>query len=366
MGIFNCIPAMMYHHVNNGPEDSISITPENFETQIKYLADNGYKSLFLSEFYSLMKHWSIPKNVVLITFDDGYADNYEHAYPILKKYNIKATIFPVTSFIKDKVGKRENGHTSNFDLLMKTATAKGGMDGFLTWEEMREMEKSGLIDIQAHCHTHAAYFEADKILSFYKGGINTKLAWATGGDLRFGVPIYRMGPALAIRKYFDDKGLRDKIANFVANNGGSDFFYRQDAERILFDIVEEHGDIQGRFETEEESEKRIMDELKLTKELIEKNLNKKVDHICWPWGSVDKPLIERAKKAGFIGGVGMKGGANMRLTNVMDTHRFNPCKKDIPALKMKLFKHSHLFYSLYNDKKIDNIILNRKRFEQPS
>ena len=154
---------MMYHHVNLEPEDSISITPGNFEMQIKYLAESGYRSLHLPEYFDYLKKWDIPEKLVLITFDDSYADNFIHAYPILKKYNMKATIFPITAFIKDKAGKRGD-LLSNFELLMRLPFAKGGLDDFLSWEEMKEMEKSGLIDIQAHCHTHAAYFEDDKII----------------------------------------------------------------------------------------------------------------------------------------------------------------------------------------------------------
>jgi len=362
MGIFTCIPAMMYHHVNHEPEDSISITPENFEMQIRYLAEAGYRSLHLHEFFSYLKLWRIPEKLVLITFDDGYADNYIYAYPILKKYRMKATIFPVTAFIKEKADRSHWKPMNDFELLMRTPTAKGSIDDFLSWEEMAEMQKNGLVDIQAHTHTHAAYFEDDWIMSFYDGSINTKLGWATGGDMRPGIPIYKTGPALAIRRYFDDMLLRDKLVEYVSRNGGKEYFLKATAKKELLQIVNMHGKLEGKFESEEESHSRIMNELHLTKELIEIKLNKKVDYICWPWGSVDKKLMSRAKRAGFVGGIGMKGGANMRLTNVMDIHRLNPCRKDIPALKMKLFKHSRLLYSLYNDKRIDKLLLKRERF----
>ena len=358
MSIFTCIPAMMYHHVNHEPEDSISITPQNFEMQIKYLAEEGYKSLHLPEFFDYLKDWNIPEKLVLITFDDGYADNFIHAYPILKKYNMKATIFPITAFIKDKIGKRGD-LLPNFELLRRTSSVKGGLDDFLTWEEMKEMRSSGSIDIQAHCHTHAAYFENEKIISFYDGGINTKLGWATDGDMRPGIPVYTAGPSLCVRRYFDDKELRDKLADYVKAHGGGGFMLKPGAIKELEYIVKSHGNLNGRFETEAGSESRIMRELTLTKELIEIKLDKKVDYICWPWGSVDKQLMRRAKRVGFIGGIGMKGGANMRLTNVMDIHRFNPCRTDIPALKQKLFKHSNLWLSLYNDKRIDNILIKK-------
>jgi peptidoglycan/xylan/chitin deacetylase (PgdA/CDA1 family) len=363
MSLFNCIPSLMYHHINPQPEDSISITPEKFEAQIKYLAENGYRAIHLDEFYSALKKWSMPKKTVLITFDDGYADNFIYAYPILKKYNMKATIFPVTTFINDKPVLRTGKLLNDFELLMNTPHAKGPLYDFLSWDEMRQMTASGLIDIQAHTHQHAAYFEGNKILSFHDGKMNTKLGWATNGDMRLGIPIYKIGPSLTIRRYSDDKGLRDKLATFVEQNSGNDFFMRHNAKELLFEIVKKHGILHGRFESEAESEKRIMDELKLTKSLIENKLNKKVNYICWPWGSADKPLYERAKRAGFIGGVGMKAGANMHLTNVMDIHRFNATPKTIPSLKRKLYKHSRLFWSLYNDKKIDNLLIPIKRFE---
>lgn len=363
MGIFTCIPAMMYHHVNPQPEDSISITPENFETQIRYLSDSGYRSLHLPEFFDLIKGWSIPGKQLLITFDDGYADNLIYAYPILKKYKMKATIFPVTSFIKDSADRSAFKPTNDFELLTKTPFAKGGLDDFLSWEEMRRMMSEGLIDFQAHTHTHAAYFETREIIGFYDGSQNTKLAWATDGDIRLGIPIYETGPSLCARRYYDDRVLRDELSTIVRKNGGSEFMARQEAKRILSDHVKDHGRLNGRLETDKEQDERIMGELCITKGMIEEKLGKKVEYICWPWGSVDSPLMKRARRAGFIGGIGMKGGANMRLTNVMDIHRFNPCRKDIPALKQKLYKHSNLFFSLYNDKRIDNLLINRKRFE---
>jgi len=362
MSIFNCVPAMMYHHVNHEPETSVSITPENFEAQIKYLAEAGYRSLHLSEFYKCLNDWDIPEKLILITFDDGYTDNYLYAFPILKKYNMKATIFPVTAFIKDRAPK-DRKLPDNQKILLDSIYAKGGLDGYLTWEEMKEMASCGLIDIQAHCHTHAAYFESDKVISFYNGDFNPKIGWATDGDLRLGIPVYRTGPAICVRRYFDDKALRDKLADHVANNGGKAFLLRPEANDILFDIVEKHGKLNGKFEPPLESESRIMNELHFTKELIEIKLNRKVDYICWPWGSVDNALINRARRAGYVGGIGMKEGANMRLTNVMDIHRFNASPKSIPQLKQKLFKHSRLFYSIYNDKRIDNLLMPISRFK---
>ena len=76
----------------------------------------------------------LPENPVLITFDDGYLDNYTNAYPILKKYGFKAMIFCITSFMDQ------------------------GIPGYFTWEQAKEMEQNG-ISIESHTVTHNSMTE---------------------------------------------------------------------------------------------------------------------------------------------------------------------------------------------------------------
>ncbi len=117
-----------YHKIENN-NHSLSVPPWDFETQMKYLSDHGYTSISPDELYTaLAGDGKLPDNPVLITFDDGYRDNYDNAFPILKKYKLKATIFVITSFL----GKKEQ---------------------YLTWEQAREMEKHG-ISIQSHTVDH--------------------------------------------------------------------------------------------------------------------------------------------------------------------------------------------------------------------
>jgi peptidoglycan/xylan/chitin deacetylase (PgdA/CDA1 family) len=85
------VPILMYHSINDVPLglEQLSIRNRDFEKQIKYLSDNGYTPLFFDE----LKNSGMNKKPIIITFDDGYSDNYYKAYPILKKYKCKATIF---------------------------------------------------------------------------------------------------------------------------------------------------------------------------------------------------------------------------------------------------------------------------------
>ena len=112
-------PVLNYHQVNNKFSTVLTMKPANFDEQMKYLHDNDYHSITLEQFDAYMRgEGDLPDRPVLITFDDGYVDNYEEAYPILKKYNMRGTIFLIIN-------------------LMDTP-------GYLTWDQVKEMAADGM------------------------------------------------------------------------------------------------------------------------------------------------------------------------------------------------------------------------------
>lgn len=122
------IMVLNYHKVDN-MQISLSIPPEEFEAQMKHFKDNNYHTITPDELYNALEGFEeLPENPILITFDDGYEDNYKNAYPILKKYGFKATIFVISDFV-------------------------GKMDHYITWNEAREMAKNG-ITIASHTVDH--------------------------------------------------------------------------------------------------------------------------------------------------------------------------------------------------------------------
>ncbi|PZE20488.1 polysaccharide deacetylase family protein [Paenibacillus xerothermodurans] len=95
---------------------------------MQYLSDNGYTTLTLKQFTDIMeKKAAAPDKPVLLTFDDGYADNYEIAMPVLKKFNFKATVFMSPGMVDD-------GH-------------------YINWDQAKEMHAAGW-DIQPHGMSH--------------------------------------------------------------------------------------------------------------------------------------------------------------------------------------------------------------------
>lgn len=120
------IPVIMYHHImQSTPSDRLSVAPLTFEKQMVFLVRKNYKVLNLEQVASLIKNRKRPKTKsVAITFDDGYLDVYKNAYPVLKKYNIPATVFIIVDFV--------------------------GLEGYMNWDQIQEMARN---NITFGCHT---------------------------------------------------------------------------------------------------------------------------------------------------------------------------------------------------------------------
>jgi peptidoglycan/xylan/chitin deacetylase (PgdA/CDA1 family) len=152
----------MYHHVSPGG-GMIAVTPDTFETQIRQLAQSGYRSLTTAEFVAHQQGQRTPEKSVLITFDDGYLDNWTYAHPILARYGMKATIFLVTGWIHDGVCRPHAGQSRNLPLApdhdsCKQRIANGQTDDvILRWSEIRAMIDAGTFEFHSHTHTHTRW-----------------------------------------------------------------------------------------------------------------------------------------------------------------------------------------------------------------
>jgi peptidoglycan/xylan/chitin deacetylase (PgdA/CDA1 family) len=119
------IPVLYYHLIDDhvySPYTSMFVSPKDFANQMAYLNSNGYTVIPLDEIENAGQY----TKPVIITFDDGYEDNYSIAYPILEKYHFPATVFLISSLI--------------------------GAPGYLSRDEIVQME--GLVSFQDHTVTH--------------------------------------------------------------------------------------------------------------------------------------------------------------------------------------------------------------------
>jgi peptidoglycan/xylan/chitin deacetylase (PgdA/CDA1 family) len=121
------ISILSYHHLlkneeNPFPNNDSVLSVENFQEQMKYLHDKNFNAITLDELEKFLRgEIKLPQNSIVITFDDGYKSNYIYAYPVLKEYGFKASIFMITKLITNEPTK--------FD--PKTLQ-------YLSWKEMKE------------------------------------------------------------------------------------------------------------------------------------------------------------------------------------------------------------------------------------
>jgi|SRR3989344_347218 len=130
------VPILMYHYIGGNPDpsdvarDNLSVTPEKFDEQMGYLASLGYTPITLDTMVSsLYGQAELPEKPLVLTFDDGYADFYFNAFPILSKYSFKSVLFVPTGLIE--------------------------RESYLSWEQLEKLNSSGLVSIQAHSVNHA-------------------------------------------------------------------------------------------------------------------------------------------------------------------------------------------------------------------
>lgn len=155
------VPVLMYHHVSPVP-GHINVSPEHFEDQLAWLKKHGYQSLTSSAFASHLSGRGAPQKSVLITFDDGYLDNYVYAYPLLRKYGFQAMIFLVTSWIGDGPLRRHSGQGAvpgvlNHSESMKRVAQGQFDDVALRWSEVQLMRADGVCEFHSHTHTHTRW-----------------------------------------------------------------------------------------------------------------------------------------------------------------------------------------------------------------
>lgn len=138
------VPILMYHYISIPPQDAdeyridLSVTPDNFRAQMVYLVQNGFNTIDLYDLsLAIVNKRVLPPKPVIITLDDAYLDSYQNAFPILKEFGLKATIFVPTEFIDS------------------------GNPNYLTWDMIQEMADYG-IRFEPHSKTHPDLTNRDR------------------------------------------------------------------------------------------------------------------------------------------------------------------------------------------------------------
>ncbi len=148
------LPVLMYHHVSNKP-GLVTLSPRTFREQMKWLAESGWKTVTAAEVEAFYRGETLPRKSVMLTFDDGWLDNWLQVFPVLQEFRLHAHLFLVTGLVSDgpvriSADAKEYSH-EECQLLIELGRADEVM---LRWSEVREMHRSGLVEFHSHTHTH--------------------------------------------------------------------------------------------------------------------------------------------------------------------------------------------------------------------
>lgn len=212
---------LMYHHIGPLPADAddirkgLTVSQNNFESQIKYLKDNGYQIKTLSKLFEMVAGGQDVSHVAVLTFDDGYDDNYNYAWPILKKYNVSGTFF----IISKKIGETEYMSESQVRELSQAGGEIGSHS--VSHPDLSKLSKS---KVQAEVEKSKEDLETltgRKVTSFcypagkfstdvenaaksagYKIAVTTQKGAPFSTDNPFEVPRYRINPTTNLSNLF--------------------------------------------------------------------------------------------------------------------------------------------------------------------
>lgn len=278
---FRGFPILVYHSVTDQPDwlpwaKNISVRKEVFLRHMQSLASNGWQPMSsweAAEARNLGKN--LPKNTVILHFDDGYLDNLLHACPILNEFNYPATIFVSTDFIDPSTDIRNPTNTTD-------------TRGYLNATELREIDSNPLFEIAAHGTNHARLIvtkdSQDKV---------TEANWTDHLELLWGLI-----QGSKSRWFEQDLGFE-----FAGEKVGTS----QSA------LVTRMTDSDGKQEDAKTYERRVTSMFSACRSELETILGKKIRHFCWPFDERSDRAQEIAESVGFelfTGGRGENRGAD--------------------------------------------------------
>lgn len=332
MSTCRSLPVLMYHYISrfSGP---IAVSPENFEAQCRGMAAAGWRGVSLAEAEAYLRDGvPLPTRSALITFDDGFLDNYVYAWPILKKYGHQGVVFAVTDRLTTGMQVRPtledvwDGRCRAEDLPpvdapmhMDELGHAQRKDLFLSWEEARRMEASGVMAVAAHTARHLAVYAAPTFPP--RGGdprvrmprMRGNTFYLVDGPTPWGLPLFKERPAMHSRAFVPSPALLDAIRGLVPQEETQAYAFFKEAANTqrLLDLVDAFApEDLGRPESDAERALRVRAELTSCASTLERELGHAVSSLCWPWGRGSDVARKEGEQLGFSVFYETRMGAN--------------------------------------------------------
>lgn len=368
------LPVPLYHYISRSV-GAINVFPENFEAQCRGMAAAGYKGVSLERAAEYLLHGApLPKKSVLITFDDGFLDNLVHGLPSLERHGHAATVFAVAQRL-EQASQLPSPPPAEVDapFVRNTLGERERRDLFMTWEQARQAEGSGVMTIAAHSLTHAPVWGVPDLhrlrqspddLELLRPGARNR-TFDRPAPFAWGLPRLPELPGLANRGFLISEELLGVAREHVPQPDGPDGPGGPDGDlRPVAAFFEDAGGVAalrqallalpdsawGRLETEEEYRRRVYEDLRGCRELLEARLGigagMELSRRClaWPWGKYSPAALEMAREAGFrvffATSFGPNFPGNSAGGNPEHVHRFKARDKSAAWLRSRLWIYS--------------------------
>ena len=293
------IPILYYHSIANHQNKSnwsfLSIPINVFQKQIDYLVKLQYHACSWDELYEHINGFKrLPEKTVMFHFDDGFLDNWSVVFPIMEKVGFKFSVLLTPEFIQE-------GEIRSF-ISETNESNKPSWWGYLNKKEIKKMSESGLVDFAAHGYTHTWLEASENLIDIHDGSnFYPHLAWNLYPEKKpywlskkftapIGFPVFEFKKSLELeRRFIPDKEFINEIINNYSNHKTK----QENIENANF-VLEKYRQSNrlGRYETSNEKQIRLKNELLKSKDDLARIIEKPVNYLVFPGGGNSNEVLE--------------------------------------------------------------------------
>jgi len=317
-----------------------------FERHLHALSRARYYTATLSELHDHVAGVSpLPKRSVVLTFDDGYLDNWTFVSPLLEEHGMRGTVFVTPDFVDPRdVVRSTLAEVRNGRLPVD----KLEVAGFMSWAELRAASERGTLIPQCHALTHTWYPVSDTVVDFHFPGDNRYwLDWnahpstkpfylrnPTSSSVAYGTPVYEHAKSLECTRFFPDPDEAAALAEFVAGHGAQAIFSERGwRDRLYTELARYRASHprRGRLETPDERSARFVAELDESRQQIEERVGVTVRHIVWPGGGNHPEVVQMARQRYLSAPVSSE--QRWQLWNTPGDDPFELSRRGVPSVE---------------------------------
>jgi peptidoglycan/xylan/chitin deacetylase (PgdA/CDA1 family) len=303
IAMFRSLPVLMYHSISPQPSDT-NVAPEIFEKHCAALAGAGWRALSLAEAEAyFLEDRLLPFKSCLMTFDDGYWDNWLIAAPLLERYGLRGAIFPVLSLLEKEEGLRAPESAPAAKPLIFRMGQRVREERFCSVAELCEMARRGTLTPAPHSLRHERVAVGPKFRGLLRPGRERGWFSMPAYGVVWGMPDFVLGHALTTRAFWPSEELLHLARTTVPQpwEEARNWLAEQRNRAALMKRIRalEARGLLGRMESEDEYRARLAEEFAACRKQFAGLFGVSPVSFCWPWGDYNAAALEEARNAGF-------------------------------------------------------------------